>query len=118
MEYLVPSRPRFLSLARRDMKRSKRAPPVANRDAAKDLDEQQRDLVVLAAEGVVVVTCVKLYEALARGVVVRAVGGHAALAAAQHGAAQGLLRAAEGMGVAHLLAAGARAALGQWRGHF
>ena len=117
MEYLVPSRPRFLSLARRDMKRSMRAPPVAI-NAAEDFDEQQRDLVVLAAEGIVVVTCVKLYEALARGVVVRAVGGHAALAAAQHGAAQGLLRVAKGVDVAHVLAAGARAALGQWRGHF
>ena len=33
---------------------------AAARDAAEDFDEQQRDLVVLAAEGVVVVTCVKL----------------------------------------------------------
>ena len=33
---------------------------AAARDAAEDLDEQQRNLVVLAAEGVVVVTCVKL----------------------------------------------------------
>ena len=48
-------------------------PRAAARDAAEDFDEQQRDLVVLAAEGVVVVTCVELYKALARGVVIRAV---------------------------------------------
>ena len=116
MEYLVPSRPRFLSLARLDVKRSRRAP--AARKATEDLDEQEHDLVVLATKGVVVVTWVKVYEAPARGMVVRAVGGHAALAAAQHGAAEVLLRAAKGVGVAHVLAAHARAGLGQWRGHF
>ena len=47
---------------------------AAGRDAAEDFDEQQRDLVVLAAEGVVVITCVELYEAAARGMVVRAIG--------------------------------------------
>ena len=55
---------------------------AAAREATEDLDEQEHDLVVLATKGVVVVTWVKVYEAPARGVVVR-LAGRAALAATE-----------------------------------
>ena len=67
---------------------------------------------------VVVVALVEGYVAFACGVIETRARGEAALAAPEHGAAEGLLRGAEAMGVAHAPAAGRGGAGSQGRGHF
>ena len=87
-------------------------------NAPEALHQEQSDLVVLVAQRVVVVALVEGYVAFACGVIETRARGEAALAAPEHGAAEGLLRGAEAMGVAHAPAAGRGGAGSQGRGHF
>ena len=86
--------------------------------APEALYQEQRDLVVLVAQRVVVVALVEGHVALACGVIEARARGEAALAAPEDGAAERLLRGAEAVGVAHALAAGRGAAGSQGRWHF
>ena len=97
--YLVPSRPRFLSLARRERKerslmRKKPKPPKVSMRMDGD------DLIVLDGDGVVVRAVAARDAATAGVVVVVGVVGTSAPAHAEDGEVVVLLRVAQGVEVA------------------